>query len=120
MALKLDIRTMNRDQFKSTILELLNNKKYSKQAKIRSNNFRDQKETPIERAMWWIDYVSRNPDISFLKSSKLQSMNYVVKHSIDIIAFLTIITFFSIHVIAKIVLIIVRSQRKKKQKLKSQ
>lgn len=112
MAIKLDVRKIKKEELKSTILELLNNEKYSARAKIRSNNFRDQKETPIERALWWIDYIARNPDVTFLKSPKLEGMNYFVKHSVDVIAFLTIVTLLVLYVIAKIILIIIRSQKK--------
>lgn len=113
MALKLDVRKIQKESLKATILELLNSEKYSKQAKILSNNFRDQKESPIERALWWIDYIARNPDVTFLKSPKLEAMNYFKKHSIDVIAFLTIVILFVVLLFIKLVVICIRLQRKK-------
>lgn len=90
MALQLDIRKIDKQSLKATISELLDNTKYTDAAQLRSRNFQDQKEKPIERALWWVDYIARNEDVSFLKSATLAKLNYVTKHSIDVIAFLTI------------------------------
>lgn len=70
---------------------MLTNPKYKLNAQLRSKNFQDQKEHPLERAIWWIDYLLRNPDISFLKHPELAKINVCIKHSIDIIAFLLVL-----------------------------
>lgn len=113
MALKLDIVTIDKETLSSTISELLNNPRYIDAAQLRSRNFQDQKETPIERALWWIDYVARNEDVSFLKSDKLKRMNYFYKHSIDVIAFLTIVVLLVIFCIAKLVCMGIRMRKRK-------
>lgn len=91
MALQLNLKTIDKATLKATIREMLTNKKYREAAQLRSRNFRDQPEKPIERALWWVDYVARNSDLTFLKSRKLGEMNYFVKHSIDVVAFLVIL-----------------------------
>lgn len=111
MALELDIRTIDKKTLQATISELLNNKKYTDAARLRSKNFQDQKEKPIERALWWVDYVARNPDVSFLKSPKLARMNYITKHSIDVIAVLTAILLAMILGTLKVVCIICKKRR---------
>lgn len=120
IALQLNIKKMDKETLKATILEMLENKKYIEAARLRSRNFRDQKETPIERALWWVDYIARNDDVSFLKSPKLEHMNYFVKHSVDVIAFLTIFVLLLICGILKIVCIISKCLRKKEKKVKVQ
>lgn len=117
MALQLDIRNIDKETMKATILELLNNQKYREAAQLRSRNFQDQKESPRERALWWMDYVLRNPDISFLKSAKLENMNYVTKHSIDVIAFLTIIIGAAVLGIVKLICLI-HFKSKKNERIK--
>lgn len=72
----------------------------------------DQPELPIDRAMWWIDYVLRNEDISFLQSTKLQNMNLIVTHSIDVIVAI-VLTIILISIISvKMCLCLVKGKRK--------
>lgn len=119
MALQMDIRTIDKESLVATITELLTNNKYSEAAKLRSRNFQDQKEKPLERALWWIDYVARNPDVSFLRSAKLERMNYIYKHSIDVIAFLTICMLGVVLAVVKVIRILFcLSGKKESRKVK--
>lgn len=102
MGLKVDLRELKTDEFKSAIEELLTSKSYREKAQMMSRNFRDQPEPPMERALWWIDYVLRNPDVTFLQSEKLREMNYAHKHSVDVIAFLVLVTLVLIILILKV------------------
>lgn len=76
---------------------LLTQKKYREQIKLASAAFKDQKETPVERALWWIDWVMRNPDSNHLKSSA-QNLNFLELESFDVVAFLTVAAFLSVYV----------------------
>lgn len=89
--MSLNLKNINSTRFKDAIQEMMTNPKYKRNAQLRSKNFQDQKEHPLERAIWWIDYVLRNPDISFLKHPELANINVCIKHSIDIIAFLVVL-----------------------------
>lgn len=120
MALQLNLLDVKSESFKRSLLELLNNKVYTEKAKLRSRIFRDQPEKPIERALWWIDYVIRNPEISFLKSSKLESMSIFVKQSCDVIAFLVIVGLTILIVFAKLGCFLLRKRSQNKTKLKRQ
>lgn len=120
IALQLNIKKLDKDTLKATILELLENKKYIEAAQLRSINFRDQKEKPIERALWWVDFIARNSDVSFLKSAKLDHMNYFVKHSVDVVAFLTVFVLLFIFGTLKIVCIVSNYLKKRGKKVKVQ
>lgn len=102
MGLKVDLRELKTDEFMSAIEELLTSKSYREKAQMMSRNFRDQPEPPMERALWWIDYVLRNPDVTFLQSEKLREMNYAHKHSVDVIAFLVLVNLVLIILILKV------------------
>lgn len=118
MGLKLDIRYLRRDELKATIQKLLTNKEFSRKAQQMSRNFRDQPQKPMERALWWIEYVLRNPDVSFLTSKRLNEMNFVTKHSIDVIAFLTIVVLAVVGVIVRIVVLLIMRGESVKKKVK--
>lgn len=120
MGLQLAIKSIERESLKATILELLTNKSYRKQAKKRSTNMRDQPERPLARALWWIDYVLRNPDMSFLRNTKLQEMNVLVKQSVDVIAFLVILFLLLVGGMVKVGLDCVRRRKGRDGKVKEQ
>lgn len=115
MGLKLDIRYLKKEELKATILELVTNDEFSRKAKLMSRNFRDQPQKPMERALWWIDYVLRNPDVSFLQSKKVKEMNYVVKHSVDVIVFLTILVLVMVGSVVKIIVWLVKRRMSKRK-----
>lgn len=91
MGVQLDISEITKESLQNAISEILGDERYTQAARLRSRNFQDQKEKPIERALWWIDFIARSPDVSFLRNQKLERMNYFTKHSIDVIVFLTIL-----------------------------
>lgn len=69
---------------------LLTNPKFQENIQITSKAFKDQKETPLERAVWWIEWAIRNPKVSHFKGNG-QNLNFVQIESIDVYAFLAII-----------------------------
>lgn len=76
-------------------MKVLNDPKYSANVKKLSGVLRDQKETPLERAIWWIEWLLRNPNIDNLKSP-VQSLSYINGNSFDVIAVATIYVIFHV------------------------
>lgn len=63
--------------------------------------------------------MARNPDVSFLRSAKLERMNYIYKHSIDVIAFLTICGLGVVLAVVKVMgILFCQSRKKESQKVK--
>ncbi|XP_055692922.1 UDP-glucosyltransferase 2-like [Lutzomyia longipalpis] len=87
-----NIRTVERKSFLEAILNVLEDPEYRKNSQIRSKNFQDQPQMPLDRAIWWIEWILRNPDVSHLRSPSLD-INIPQRHSMDIIAFLTVACF---------------------------
>lgn len=54
-----------------------------------SRNFRDQKEKPLERAIWWIEWAIRHPNADYIKSPTLKH-GLIASNSFDLIAMLTV------------------------------
>lgn len=82
------------DLTSSTLTEklrlLLSDQKYKHNAVVASKAFRDQKDSPLERGLWWIEWVLRNPDAVHFKSSSNHLSSFEI-HSMDVIAFLTLV-----------------------------
>lgn len=81
-ALKLDFAKFNKEQLKTSILELLNNPRYSKRAQEISTRYHDQPIKPIDLAVYWTEYVLRHNGALHLQSPA-QKMGYFKKHGID-------------------------------------
>lgn len=71
----------------STIYEVLSNSSYKKNAKRRQRLIHDRPMSPIDTAMWWIEYVLRNPQPDFHRSPGLDLKWYQL-YLIDVITFL--------------------------------
>lgn len=86
----IDYHSLNYDDMKSTILKVLEEPSYAANIKKVSARFKDQKEKPLDRAIFWIEWIIRNPDCDYLKSPVLE-LGYIVGNSYDIIAFIVLL-----------------------------
>lgn len=71
IAVKVDIHTFSTWEFKTAINEVLKNPKYKRNIEVKSKAFRDQPEKPIDRAIWWTEYILRNPKPIHLRPAEL-------------------------------------------------
>ncbi|XP_043654376.1 UDP-glycosyltransferase UGT5-like [Drosophila teissieri] len=67
MAEVLDANEMSLDILTSTVRELLENPKYTLNAKKMSQSFRDRPMSPLDTAVWWTEYALRNGDASHMR-----------------------------------------------------
>ena len=83
------------------ILLMMSNPKYKKKIQMLSERFRDQKETPLQRAVWWIEWTIRNPIRNDFDGPK-EDLNFLQIESVDVISFLTIVCGILLYVSVKI------------------
>lgn len=76
-----------------------------------SKSFRDQPETPMERAVWWTEWLMRNPDSATYLRSPALDLNVFQRQAIDIIAFLTAVVLISMCLSFKIIKFIVKRSK---------
>lgn len=96
IAESLYIKDFTRENLKTKLNSLLTNPQYGVNIQITSKAFKDQKETPLERAVWWIEWAIRNPNVSYFKGNE-QNLNFLQVESADVYITLTIIFYtFSI------------------------
>lgn len=51
---------------------------------LRSQRFRDQKEKPLDRAVWWINWALRNPAPDHMRSPTMH-LGFIRSNSYDIL-----------------------------------
>ncbi|XP_019712691.1 UDP-glucuronosyltransferase 2C1-like isoform X2 [Hippocampus comes] len=90
-AVNVDIATVDRHIFEEALVTVLHNSSYRENMQRLSRLQRDQPITPMEQAVFWIEYVIRHKGAEHLKAQS-NKMSSVVYHSIDVIvALLTVI-----------------------------
>ncbi|KAH8277483.1 hypothetical protein KR026_011518 [Drosophila bipectinata] len=83
---------LNAPSFRSAIERVIMDLTYLERVKALSNQFRDQKETPLERAVYWVEHVTRQKGAGYLRSAS-QDLSFVEYHNLDVLAlFLPVIS----------------------------
>lgn len=100
---QLNFRTLTTEKLVDKLKLVLEDPKYAENAKQLSARFRDQKETPIERAVWWSEWLIRNPNCEHLKSPVIR-IGFIAGNSYDVIAAISIATFIILWILFKSIL----------------
>lgn len=95
VAVKMEIATLKVDNFRSSVLKVLEDLTFTENAKKISKIYQDKPMKPLDTAVFWIEFVMRNPDASFFKSPTLE-LGFLASNSLDVYLFIII----SIHLIA--------------------
>lgn len=74
-------------ELKAKLLKIINTDEYSRRAKGISQKLSDQKEKPLDRALWWIEWALRNPESDYLTSPTLR-LGYFTGNAYDVVIFL--------------------------------
>ncbi|KAL7645204.1 UNVERIFIED_CONTAM: hypothetical protein RMT77_003590 [Armadillidium vulgare] len=91
----------------SKVEEIINNPNYTSTVEYISNAFRDQPMPPLEKAVWWTEYVIRNKGAPQLRSPA-RDLSWIEYLMIDILLLILFI-FFIIYVIFKKIINIIYS-----------
>ncbi|KAI4466757.1 UDP-glucosyltransferase [Holotrichia oblita] len=112
------LQTITSNILHDTIKEVLDNPIYSQNIKKLSKAFRSQKETPLERAVFWVENVLEHKDLSYL-NTRGRSMTWYERENLDIfVFFLLLIIFVPILAVKLVKLLIKRVFFKKTDKVK--
>uniref|UniRef100_A0A2H8TFP8 UDP-glucuronosyltransferase n=1 Tax=Melanaphis sacchari TaxID=742174 RepID=A0A2H8TFP8_9HEMI len=105
MAISMDIDYVNKDTFLKAVLEIVNDEKYRKNAKIASERFKDRPMSPADSVVYWTEYVLRHNGAPHLKSQAL-NLTWYQYFLIDVIStflFIAFIVLFIIYRVSKII-----------------
>lgn len=101
IAAKVDYLTLSVASLKNTILRVAEDKYLANNMQERSKLYRDQPMKPLEKAIWWVEFVIRNPNATHLRSPAL-NMNFFVAHSLDVLVVLLIVPILFLFISCKI------------------
>lgn len=114
VAIKLEIGTLKADNFKSAIMEVLENPKFTENARKISRIFQDKPMKPLDTAIFWIEFVMRNPDAPFFKSPTLE-LGFLASNSLDVYLFLLFLIHLILYVVYRLFRKIFRSKSDSKK-----
>uniref|UniRef100_A0A182N7I6 Uncharacterized protein n=1 Tax=Anopheles dirus TaxID=7168 RepID=A0A182N7I6_9DIPT len=81
---RLSIEHVNKEELASTIREIMTTESYRTNMKRMSALFRDQPEHPLDRAVWWIEWVLRHPDATEMMTHGVR-LHWFIKYSYDVL-----------------------------------
>ncbi|KAI4462503.1 UDP-glucosyltransferase [Holotrichia oblita] len=84
-AIQLDLATLTADNLLKAIRKIIHNPKYKTNVKKMQYLLNDQKETPLERAVYWTEYVLKHKGAEHLLSPS-RNLNVFQYYLIDVIA----------------------------------
>lgn len=68
VAVRINFAELTAELVEQKVRQVLEDPAYQTNMDRRSQRFRDQPQSPLERAVWWVEYVLRDPDATHLQS----------------------------------------------------
>ncbi|CAH2098376.1 unnamed protein product [Euphydryas editha] len=87
IGIKLSIETLTEKQLKDAIEDVINNESYRRNVVKLRRIMRDQPQSPLERAVWWTEYVLRHKGAAHLRSPAAH-MHWTEYYDLDLILIL--------------------------------
>jgi UDP:flavonoid glycosyltransferase YjiC (YdhE family) len=97
-ALTIDYNDLTEETFLAFINRLLNEPSFRQKAKALSKVFQDQPDKPLDRAVYWTEYVLRHKGAVHMRSAA-RELNFFQYHSIDVIGSYLAILFMILYII---------------------
>ncbi|EDV93638.1 UDP-glycosyltransferase UGT5 isoform X1 [Drosophila grimshawi] len=119
--LTLRFTELTAETFKNSINKLLSDPSYTQKVHDMSVRFRDQHETPLERAVYWVEHVTRQKGARYLRSAS-QDLNFIQYYNLDvlimIIGGLGFVIFTFIYLLMALIKVIAKKIGGKRKKAK--
>ncbi|XP_017101752.2 UDP-glycosyltransferase UGT5 [Drosophila bipectinata] len=87
----LDFKNLKANDFRAAIERIVSDANYTDVVRGMSFRYRDQQQTPLENAIYWVEHVTRHQGAAYLKSAA-QGLNWWQYHNVDV--FLIILGIF--------------------------
>ncbi|KAH8292130.1 hypothetical protein KR054_006005 [Drosophila jambulina] len=122
LGLVLNFKEMTTEEFKDTILRLLEEKSFDVMARTIAARYRDQPIKPLENAIWWTHYILRHKGATYMRVAA-RELDFITYHNLDVLGsiLLVICIVFSVAalcVLKSLKMILRRKSPKKNRKQK--
>jgi glucuronosyltransferase len=107
IGLKVEIIGLTEPTLESAITRVLNETSFKDNAQRLSSIFRDRINSPLDTAMYWVEYVMRHKGAHHLRSAA-RKLNFLQYHSLDVIATLLSISVLLLGISASVLIFVVR------------
>ncbi len=84
-----DLLNLDYETFQSAIEKVIGDQSYSESMKTKSQAFQNQIKNPLEKALWWINWVLENPQVQITLDPE-PDLCLLQRYSVDIIVFLLV------------------------------
>ncbi|XP_068623982.1 UDP-glucosyltransferase 2-like [Battus philenor] len=98
IGVRLYLEDLTEDMLKNAIMDVAENDRYRKNIVRLRSLMLDQPQTPLERAIWWIEYVLRHGGAKHLRSPAA-NISWAQYYEIELIGILVLIVFIKIALI---------------------
>ncbi|KAH8383602.1 hypothetical protein KR009_009534 [Drosophila setifemur] len=120
--LGLDLNDLKQSDLEESLQTLLTDPSFGQAAAAISEQYRDQPQSALDRAIWWTEYVIRHKGAPHLRATA-RDLNFIQLHSLDTLAVLLGVPLLVIFILLKLSCKLLRSKAKKcphAEKLKKQ
>ncbi|XP_055915056.1 UDP-glycosyltransferase UGT5-like [Eupeodes corollae] len=115
IAVKLDFATMTSKDIVEAIKKVIEDPKMRENIKVKSVQYRDRPMKPLDTAVWWVEYMLRNPNPYHLRSPA-HKLNIFQANSLDCLLFILLVVILTFYFVVKLLAFAFRLLSKKNSK----
>ncbi|XP_066599338.1 UDP-glucosyltransferase 2-like [Prorops nasuta] len=101
VAIMIPFDRLSEDNLRNALNDVFNNTKYSERAKVLSRAYRDRMESPLEKAVWWSEYIGRGNGLEFMRNDGVD-LSWYQRELLDVGLFLLLSTLALLYLIGKL------------------
>ncbi|XP_039451155.1 UDP-glycosyltransferase UGT5-like [Culex pipiens pallens] len=90
------------ERLTNAIQSILKDPKYSESAKAISQRYRDQPQTPLELAVFWVEYVIRHKGAPHIRTASMD-LGFVQYHNLDVLAMLLGVPMLILYLLGRLI-----------------
>ena len=99
--ISLPFATVTEENLANAVKEILTSRKYLARAQELGSLLMDQKEHPLDRAVWWLEHLMRHPHV-YEGKNPVHKLAWYQYHSLDVLAFILAIILLIFYLVLKI------------------
>lgn len=110
----LEYDDINEETLQKVFNEVIYNEMYRKNSKAVSARFKDRPMTPLDTAVYWIEYVIRYKGADFMKNPALK-LSWIAYSMLDVYAFILLVVLASLYSTYKLISLLINLKTSKRK-----